>query len=183
MKFLSGWGILKLYKSCSHGSELLVWFFHCRFCDSYSNQLPLWLRPVVRNYENFGQAMRDMTAFFKTAEKLVQSFVLSKKCESLLRRVLGSQSRRLPYSFNLKFPWISFELSLNHFYFWYFSFPLRSRRRNGRDWVTLQVARALISCLRVLPCHAKGQSNSWTKPAPWRPMCQVSGQLFEVNPP
>lgn len=41
-----------------------------RFCDSYSNQLPLWLRPAVRNYENFGQAMRDMMAFFKTAEKL-----------------------------------------------------------------------------------------------------------------
>ncbi|CAH1774290.1 unnamed protein product [Owenia fusiformis] len=33
------------------------------------NQLPLWLRPKVTSIGNFGQAVRDLTEFYRTAEK------------------------------------------------------------------------------------------------------------------
>ena len=34
-------------------------------------QLPVWVRPHVNKYDAFGQALKDVMVFFKTAEKMV----------------------------------------------------------------------------------------------------------------
>jgi len=35
------------------------------------NQLPHWVRPYTRTYDKFGLVQRDLTQFFRTAEKEV----------------------------------------------------------------------------------------------------------------
>uniref|UniRef100_A0A4W5JXI1 ATP-dependent helicase C-terminal domain-containing protein n=1 Tax=Hucho hucho TaxID=62062 RepID=A0A4W5JXI1_9TELE len=34
-------------------------------------QLPSWVRPYVRTYDNFGNVVRDVAQFFRVAQKLV----------------------------------------------------------------------------------------------------------------
>lgn len=37
------------------------------------NQLPKWVRPFVHTYDKFGLIQRDLTQFFRNAEKKVHS--------------------------------------------------------------------------------------------------------------
>ena len=43
------------------------------------SQLPIWVRPYVKNYAQFGAALKDMMGFFKNAEKNVSEFFLLHK--------------------------------------------------------------------------------------------------------
>ena len=36
-------------------------------------QLPKWLRPYIRRYDNFGNMVRDVAQFFRVAQKMVWS--------------------------------------------------------------------------------------------------------------
>ena len=55
-------------------------FYRNRFCGGgYVDQLPAWLRPSVKNYPNFGTAMRDVLLFFKNAEKMASYCLLPNK--------------------------------------------------------------------------------------------------------
>ena len=38
---------------------------------SSTSQLPLWIRPHVKKYSNFGAAIKDLMIFFKTAQQMV----------------------------------------------------------------------------------------------------------------
>ncbi|XP_060083627.1 regulator of telomere elongation helicase 1-like, partial [Ylistrum balloti] len=57
-------------------------------CDtrfSYENslkQLPIWVRPHVNKYSTFGQSLKDIMVFFKTAEKTLPAPQLQKKNQS-----------------------------------------------------------------------------------------------------
>ena len=47
---------------------------HCRFSSPESiNGLPMWIKPHVTKYDNFGRAVKDMLTFFKVAEKMVRA--------------------------------------------------------------------------------------------------------------
>ena len=49
----------------------MMWWC-CRFAyRSNINQLPKWLRPYVQTYDKFGLVQRDLTQFFRNAEKQV----------------------------------------------------------------------------------------------------------------
>lgn len=44
----------------------------CRFKNADARkQLPSWVRPYVRLYNNFGNLVRDVSQFFRVAQKLV----------------------------------------------------------------------------------------------------------------
>lgn len=40
------------------------------------NQLPSWVRPYVKIYDNFGTMVRDVANFFRTAQKTVCPFLV-----------------------------------------------------------------------------------------------------------
>lgn len=52
--------------------ELLIMVILYRFTHAEARkQLPAWVKPYVKVYEEFGQCVKDIIGFFKFAEKTV----------------------------------------------------------------------------------------------------------------
>lgn len=54
--------------------RVVTWFFSHRFKNSDARaQLPSWVRPHARLYDSFGNVVRDVSQFFRVAQKMVGS--------------------------------------------------------------------------------------------------------------
>lgn len=59
---------------CSRGFELTATHSPSRFAYADARaQLPSWVRPYLKVYDNFGHVIRDVAQFFRVAQKTVSS--------------------------------------------------------------------------------------------------------------
>lgn len=57
---------------CSRGRELILTHSPSRFAYADTKaQLPSWVRPYLKVYDNFGHVIRDVSQFFRVAQKTV----------------------------------------------------------------------------------------------------------------
>lgn len=59
---------------CGRGLELIAMYSPSRFAYADARaQLPSWVRPYLKVYDNFGHVIRDVAQFFRVAQKTVSS--------------------------------------------------------------------------------------------------------------
>lgn len=59
---------------CGRGPELIAMHPPSRFAYADARaQLPSWVRPYLKVYDNFGHVIRDVAQFFRVAQKTVSS--------------------------------------------------------------------------------------------------------------